>query len=74
MTTLHEARIERAATLVDAAETARASAWDKAQSAESARLAAKDAADFARHDAWAADMALADAREAQAEANAESPP
>ena len=71
MTTLHEARIERAARLVAEAETARAEAWDAADIARAALTAARDASDAARWATWAADSALFSARESQAKANAE---
>ena len=71
MTTLHEARIERAARLVAEAETAQADAWDAASTAQALYFSASSAANAARHSAWAADIALDAAREAQAKANAE---
>ena len=71
MTTMHQARIERAARLVAEAEKARAEAWDLADIARAALAAARDASDAARWATWAADVALDAAREAQAKANAE---
>ena len=71
MTTLHEARIERAARLVAEAEKSLAAAWDKAQSAEAAWLAATDASAVARHDAWVSEAVLDAARAAQAKAISE---
>ena len=71
MTTLHEARIERAARLVAEAETARADAWDKANADQAVWFAARGTAVVSLNAAWAADSALFASRAAQAKANAE---
>ena len=71
MTTMHEARIERAARLVAEAETSRADAWDAANAAIAVYFSASAASNSAHVLAWAADTALDAAREAQAKANAE---
>ena len=74
MTTLHEARIERAARLVAEAEVARAEAWELANAADEVLFSARDASADAHHAAWAADVVLNAARAAQAKANGEGSP
>ena len=68
MTTLHEARIERAARLVAEAETSRAEAWDAASIAQAAYFSARDASNAAHVLAWRADLEMDAARAAQANA------
>ena len=64
MTTLHEARVARAARLVAAAVSDREAACEAADVAEAIWFAARDVAMAARIVAWASGAALAAAQDA----------